>query len=40
MLDSANAISLNQWQHFVATVDNNNIVSIYKNGTLLGNNNS
>jgi RHS repeat-associated protein len=35
LLDSVNAISLNQWQHFVATVDGNNVASIYKNGVLL-----
>ena len=34
--DNANAISLNQWQHLVATVDANNVVSVYKNGALLG----
>jgi Concanavalin A-like lectin/glucanases superfamily len=34
--DNTSAISLNQWQYFVVTVDASKVVSVYKDGTLLG----
>ena len=35
-LDVTGAISLNQWQHFVGTLDTNKLATVYKNGVVIG----